>query len=388
VAGYPPGSWGRTRVELFAVEPTAVQLTWVALAPGPVRVRVGDRSLVADSDGGPGGVVVEGLSPATRHRIAVESAPKGSRRIGAESAPRHWRFDVTTPGAPQGEELFRLATVSDIHIGLDHFGLSRRMRERTPTDPPHAYRCAAAALAEATAWGAQYIVVKGDLVERSRPEEWESADRLLAATGLPTAFVPGNHEVKHDRPMDAPSPLPESGVEIVDHVVHHDLPGVRLVLVNCTIDGRGHGAVDHLVDDVTDAAAGTDLPVLVAMHQHPQRFELPWFWPPGIPGREGRRFIDAVGRANPRALVTSGHTHRNRAHRRGPVTHTEVGSTKDFPGVWGGYTVYEGGIAQTVRRTLAPQAMGWTEYTRRAVLGVWGRWSIGSLTDRCLVLNW
>jgi 3',5'-cyclic-AMP phosphodiesterase len=194
--------------------------------------------------------------------------------------------------------------------------------------------------------------------------------------------------VKPDRPMDAPSPLPTSGVEIVDHLSHHDLPGLRLVLVNCTVEGRGHGAVDHLIEEVADLTGATDLPVLIAMHQHPQRFDLPWFWPPGIPGREARKFLAAVGRANHRTLVTSGHTHRNRARRHGPLVTTEVGSTKDFPGVWAGYTVYERGITQTVRRTLRPDTMRWTEYTRRAVLGIWGRWSIGTLDDRCLVLNW
>lgn len=376
MAGFPPRSWGRTRVELFAVEPTALQLTWVSVPPGPVRLRVGTRERLADSDGGPGGVIIDGLRPGEAHRVDVESAS------------RRWTLTARTPALPPGEELFRLATVSDIHIGLDHFGLSRRMRERAPADPPHAYRCGAAALAEAEAWGAEYLVVKGDLVEHSRPGEWEVADRLLAGTNVPTAFIPGNHEVKRNRPMDAPSPLPESGVEIVDHVAHHDLPGVRIILVNCTIDGRGHGAVEHLIDDVADAAAGTELPALVTMHQHPQRFELPWFWPPGIPGREARRFLDTLARANPRTLVTSGHSHRNRAHRRGPIAATEVGSTKDFPGVWAGYAIHEGGIVQTVRRTLSPQAMPWTEYSRRAVLGVWGWWSIGSLSDRCVVLNW
>lgn len=67
---------------------------------------------------------------------------------------------------------------------------------------------------------------------------------------------------------------------------------------------------------------------------------------------------------------------------------TEVASTKDFPGVWAGYTVYEGGLTQTVRRSLDPDAMRWTEYTRRAVGGVWGLWSVGTLADRCLVLDW
>lgn len=376
MAGYPPRSWGRPRVELFSVEPRALQLTWVGLLRGPVRVVVGDHQVLADSDGGPGGLVVEALRPGTSYRVRVEASGL-SRTLTAH-----------TPTPPPGEELFRLATVSDIHIGLDHFGLSRRMRERTQADPPHAYRCGRAALAEAAAWGAEHLVVKGDLVERSRPHEWEVADRLLATTGLPTTLVPGNHEVKPNRPMNAPTPLPTSGVEIVDHLSHHDLPGLRLILVNSTVEGRGLGAVGHLAEEVADLAASTDLPVLIAMHQHPQRFEMPWFWPPGIPGKEARRFMATVGRANPRALVTSGHTHRNRTRRYRPIVATEVGSTKDFPGVWAGYTVHEGGITQTVRRTLAPDAMGWTEYSRRAVLGVWGRWSPGTLADRCVITEW
>src|SRR5690625_3067428 len=94
VGGYPPRRWGRARVELFAVEPRAVQLTWVGLADGGVRVRVGARSAVLTTSGGfPGGVALDDLSPATTYRIDVESAPT-SRRIGTESAPRTHRIGV------------------------------------------------------------------------------------------------------------------------------------------------------------------------------------------------------------------------------------------------------------------------------------------------------
>ena len=43
---------------------------------------------------------------------------------------------------------------------------------------------------------------------------------------------------------------------------------------------------------------------------------------------------------------------------------TEVGSTKDHPGTWAGYLVYEGGIVQTVRRIMDPTALAWTERAR------------------------
>lgn len=366
-------------MEVFAVEPHAAQLTWAGLAAGEVRVRVGDRQVAvppAGEGGGPGGVVVEGLESGRAFDVVVS--------VG----PQRWERRIVTPRPPGGEALYRLGTVSDVHLGHRGFGLSRRMREREPEEVAHPERCGGAALAEAEAWGAQQVVVKGDLVERGRTAEWEAADRLLAGVGVPVWCLPGNHEVKPDRDRDFPAGSSTSGAHMIDGVAHQDLPGVRLVLVDSSVDGHGWGAVDHRLDDVVTTVGGTDLPALVMLHQHPQRFERPWFWPPGIPGREARRFLDAIASANPRAWVTSGHTHRNRARRHGQVTITEVGSTKDFPGVWAGYTVYEGGLTQTVRRTLDPAAIAWTEYTRRAVLGVWGRWAPGALDDRCLVRRW
>ena len=376
--GFPPRSWGRARVEVFAVEPTAVQVTWVGLDPGPVAVElVPDgaataRRLTLDTDGGPGGVVLDDLVPGRAVTL----------RVGGRS------FPLRTPSAPPGPELYRLATISDVHLGSHSVGVLHQMKERDHPEVPHPVRCGQAAVAAAHDWGAEMLVVKGDLVEHGHSEQWDLADRLLAEAEVPVAFVPGNHEVRRQRPMDHPDVLVGGGIEVVRHVAHHDLPGVRLVLVNSTIEGRGHGAVRHLADDVAQVAADTDLPVLVAMHHYAQRFQVPWFWPPGIPGREARQFLAELQRANPRALVTSGHTHRNRARRHGPLLVTEVGSTKDFPGVWGGYVVHEGGIRQTVRRTLDPAAMGWTEYTRRAVGGIWGLWAMGTLADRCISHTW
>lgn len=376
--GFPPRSWGRARVEVFAVEPTAVQVTWVGLAAGPVHVELQpadggpSHRHTRSSDGGPGGTVVEDLAPSTTYQV----------RAGGTTT------SIRTPVTPPGEELSRLATISDVHLGNHGVGLLHTMHERDDPEVPHPVRCGRAAIDAARTWGAGMLVVKGDLVEHGHPEQWEAADALLAEAGMPVALVPGNHEVKRSRGMDHPDVLPATGAEVVDHVAHHDLPGVRLILVNSTIDGRGHGAVRHLADDVAEVAADADRPVLVAMHHYAQRFALPWFWPPGIPGGEARHFLDRLASANPQAFVTSGHTHRNRARHHGPVRVTEVGSTKDFPGVWGGYVVHEGGIRQTVRRTLDPDAMRWTEYTRRAVGGIWGRWSMGSLADRCLSHTW
>jgi hypothetical protein len=35
-----------------------------------------------------------------------------------------------------------------------------------------------------------------------------------------------------------------------------------------------------------------------------------------------------------------------------------------------------------------PEALAWTERTRRSALGAWGRWSPGRLTDRSFTHVW
>ncbi|MGH9187436.1 MAG: metallophosphoesterase [Acidimicrobiales bacterium] len=304
---------------------------------------------------------------------------------------RGTRLQVRTLAPPPGDELCRIATVNDLHIGSTTFGLLHRMRESPVPEVPHPLRCARAAVAEALAWGARYLVVKGDLTQKATRAQWDSVGDLLAGVPVPVAVVPGNHDVKKEREADPQPSLARHGLHLVHGVEVVDLPGVRLLLVDTTTPDQDAGHVAHLQDEVCrllTRARGAGSPCLVAMHHHPQRHRFPTFWPPGIPGPEARRFLDAVAAANPAALITTGHTHRHRRHRHGPLTITEVGSTKDYPGTWTGYAVYEGGIRQVVRRVAEPSAIAWTQHTRRAVGGIWGWWAPGRLEDRCFSVTW
>jgi hypothetical protein len=128
--------------------------------------------------------------------------------------------------------------------------------------------------------------------------------------------------------------------------------------------------------------------VFVAVHHQPQRWRVPNQYPPGIPGPAAGALLDALAAANPATVLSSGHTHRHRLHRHGPLVASEVGSTKDYPGTWAGYAVHEGGIRQVVRRIAAPEAIGWTEATYRALAGVWGWWAPGTPADRCFTHCW
>jgi hypothetical protein len=82
----------------------------------------------------------------------------------------------------------------------------------------------------------------------------------------------------------------------------------------------------------------------------------------------------------------AGHTHRNRVRRFAAardVPFVEVACTKDYPGAWGEYRVYEGGYTQMVRRATAPAAMVWSEKTRRMFAGLYRDYALGPLGDRC-----
>ncbi len=367
------------RLEVFSVGPDWAQITWSALGPGPVTCRSGDHSSVVDADGGPGAAIVDGLTPGARHRIELSGE-------GMAGDPR--TLDATTLTPPPGEELFRLATVSDVHVGSTSTGYFHTITEVPRPSELHPVRCLRAAVHELDAWGAEQLVVKGDLIDFSTEANWASVDRALGGLRIPVDLIPGNHETSKDWEMSPHAGAVQSGLHLVHGVQSLDRPGFRLVLADTTRAGTDVGDISGVADRIVDAAARTDLPVLIGLHHQLMRFRFPTYLPPGIPGPDARRFLRRVGAENPRALITSGHTHRHRRRDLGPVTFTEVGSTKDFPGTWAGYQVYEGGIVQVVRRISEPSCIRWTDHTRRAAAGAWAFWSPGRLADRCFAKTW
>jgi 3',5'-cyclic-AMP phosphodiesterase len=380
----PPGSGSARpprRLEVFGVGTTWVQLTWSALGPGPVRFRCADAVVGVEADGGPGAVVLSGLAAGAGHRIEL-SGPGLPGPIDPIAA--------RTLVAPPGELLHRIATVNDSHLGSHGTGFLHTIVEKPerPPDDAHPVRCLRAALREAAAWGADELIVKGDLVEQSERTAWAQADAVLGELDIPVSILPGNHERSGRGDCDPADGLAAHGRHLVTGVEHVDRPGLRVALLDTVIAGGDRGHLADLLDDVLDAACGTKAPLLVAMHHQPMHWRIPTYLPAGVPAPEARRFLTALGAGNPRTLVTSGHTHRHRRRHLGPVTVTEVGSTKDFPGTWAGYEVHEGGIVQTVRRIAEPSCIRWTDHTRRAALGVWQLWAPGRLTDRCFTRTW
>ncbi len=363
--------------EVFAVDAHGAQIVWRPRRGRRVEVHV-DGVVVAGGDAGvPTAVEVGGLEADTPFRVdlVVDGTPTTT-------------LTARTAAPLAGEPVARVATISDLHLGETGFGLVRPLRERRPPGGrPHPLRCALAAVEEARAWGADLLVVKGDITHDGRPDEWALFDEVLDAVDIPVIAIPGNHDTVGGRhSVDATEALQARG--LFPSPVHGvDLPGVRVVAIDTTVPGHGYGGIGHRLEAALEAV-DVPVPALVFTHHHVQTTPVAWFWPLGIDRRDGGPVLDALAEANPHLLVSCGHTHRNRARHHGAILVTEVGSTKDHPGVWAGYEVHPDGIRQTVRRVARPDCLQWTERTRRAVGGIWGRWSPGTLGDRCITHRW
>jgi 3',5'-cyclic-AMP phosphodiesterase len=383
---------------LFGIDTSSVQITWHRLGPAAASATVGGRRVTLEATGAPGSVVVDDLDPDLDTTIVVEG---GGR-------PR-WRRRARTLEPPPGPELFRFATISDLHIGERRFGLLKTIVETpTPTEF-HPVRATRAALDELTAWGAQLVVVKGDITDGSHRRDWDAFGDVLDGRDLPVLAVPGNHDTRRPgahpvhQPVTRGAPSGRGG-EIVDpraelarlgqtgeRVQIRDIEGVRMVAVDTTDPGRRPGRIDDVTDEVVQAAADAardGTPAFVVLHHQLMTSPVPTYVPVGIPRPESTLFLDALARANPASFVTSGHTHRHRRRQHGPVVVTEVGSPKDFPGTWAGYVVHEGGIRQIVRRVARPDVLAWTDQSARAGLGLWGLWSPGRRSDRGFSHTW
>lgn len=381
----------RNQPTVFAVGTDWVQLFWRHVLPGEHAVQLvpAERSwrdvpalpehrLLGDRERRRAAcLTIDGLDAGVRYDVVVDGRRAGTAR-------------TLTP--PRGRLLGRVATISDLHIGELAFGFLPRLRTQPKVggDPSDAHPmwCLRAAIDEIAAWAPELLVVKGDLGHRNVPSEYELVAPELLRAGLPLLVTVGNHDGGNHHRCDTIAELAARGIDIDGAVQVRDLGGARVVLADTVVDGAHGGTTDRHLDEVLAAVRGYAGPCLVALHHQFMTTRLPYYLPVGIPKAEGRRFLDALAAAQPRALVTSGHTHRNRSRRHGSLVVTEVGAPKDHPGVWATYELYEGGIVQTVRRIAEQRALDWSERAGTTVGNLWGQWSPGRLSHRCLVHHW
>ncbi len=307
----------------------------------------------------------EGLAPATTHRLDG--------------------LEVTTLPSPGGERIGTIATVNDVHLGervCGKFGpdggpgpLFRSAEGATPY-PELMAEAAAAEIARAEP---DLVIAKGDLTGAGRAEDFAAFDRIFDRFGARLRWTLGNHDTSGEREA------PGDQLDVI--------AGVTVAVTETARPGREGGTLDAGQLELLDATcAGAAGPVMAFGH-HP--VDGPWL---GRPDGEPSFLLDPDASAALGELADrregfvgwfAGHTHRHLVRplgERGRAVSVEVGTTKDFPGVWAEYRIFEGGILQVVHRISDPAALAWSEPTRAMFGGLYESFALGRLEDRCLVL--
>lgn len=359
--------------ELFAVGPDEVVITFTTDGDEAVTTSVGGRELITT---GPRHVVrITGLEPDTEHALAVDGAP----------ASEYLPASVRTLRKPSGKLLATVATANDVHFGETECGHLGPPHDdigpifmSDPDEPPYPQTMNRAVVDEMQELAPDAIVVKGDLTSIGADEQYAEFLATYGGLGDRMYHVRGNHDALID---------PNLAIEDTPYVV--ELGGVTLVVLDTVIPGTDGGQlrVDQ-VQFLDDVAGTTSGPVLAFGHHYlwdldsetrnPHTF--------GINPDDSEALAEVIARRENIGGFFAGHTHRNRVRRYDrvrTVPFAEVACTKDYPGAWAEYRIYEGGYTQVLRRVSAPDAFDWAEKTRGMFAGVYRDYALGPLEHRC-----
>jgi len=322
------------------------------------------------------------LTTVTDSEAVLHDGPRVVRVAGLKPAREHTVEGITfrTLPRPLGQRLATVATVSDLHLGETECGryegvnLGPALRAE-PGEPPYPETMARAAAAEMAAAHPDVVVAKGDLTGRGAAGELQAfLDIFEPRFGDRLHWTNGNHDVSSRSELG-----PRPATELVK------VAGARLALLDTAVAGETGGRVsDEQLEWLDELGADEgDGPVLVFAH-HPL-----WdhaAFTVGVNEEDSGRLVEVFGRRPALAGWFAGHTHRNLVRRMpatGHVPWAEIGATKDYPGVWAEYRIYEGGVLQVVHRISSPEALAWTDRTRALFGGLYPSYSFGSLADRC-----
>lgn len=369
----------------------------------PARLLLdGELRARSESDGAARVVRIEGLDPDTEYDVAIE--------VDGAASPQPDRYfpgRVRTLGSPGARRTATFATLNDLHFGEPRFGGQLTadhdygdaadgfpLIRAEDTEIPYWKIMNDDAIAEINAAGVDAVVVKGDIADRGLPEQFGFAREAFAKIRAPHHAFLGNHDYygRHNGAgeVDGYALL---GQPRAPRTV--DLGGWRLVLLETAEPGDHHGVFhdDRMawLDATLSETREARMPTLLLMHHQPVPPEKRDSYPNsiGLLPEHSVPFFDLIG-ANPQVKgVLIGHTHRNRVRRyraSGAAPFVEVNCTKDYPGGWAHYQLYEdGSFRQEVRRTSTARALAHSTRCRDCFNGMYRHFSLGTLEERSFV---
>jgi len=354
--------------ELMSVGPDEVVVTFTGAPGEAVSTRVGDAEVTTS---GPLHTArITGLEPDTEYSLDVEGAP-----------PDRWLpARVRTLARPAGRLLATIGTANDVHFGETECGKTGDpatdaigpVLSLAPDATPYPELMNGVVVDEMLALDPDVVVVKGDLTDSGRAEEYEAFLACYGRLGERLHHVRGNHDAIRDPELarcDAPYAV--------------RLDGLVIALLDTAVPGRVGGALPtEQLRWLDELAGGTVDPVLVFAHHPSYNVDEQY----GLPLADHEALLELVAQRDNIVGYLAGHTHTNRVVRyraTGDVPFVEVACAKDYPGAWAEYRVYEGGYTQVMRRVAAPAAREWSELGRTMIQGIYRDLVLGSIDDRC-----
>lgn len=392
--------------EVVGVTESSMTLTFVvenrgAAVDGAAEIRLGGETFARSE--GPAGtrhVRIEGLAPDTEYDIEIAAFG------GAASGPDDFFSGrARTLPAPDATEVASFATLNDLHFGEPRFGgfleadgeygearEGWNLVAADDTEVPYWRFMNEDAITEINASKVNCTIIKGDIADSGRPEQFEAAAAAFSHFESPHHAFLGNHDYyarNEGLDVDGYALL---GQPAAPRVV--SLGGWRLLLLETIEPGEHHGVFgDERLRWLDGALRDSEAPTLLCMHHHPVPPEHRHRFPNtiGIDPEHSLRMFDLVGQHRQVRGVLIGHTHRNRVRRypaAGAAPWIEVHCTKDYPGGWAHYRLFEdGSFRQEARRTSSERAMVHSTLCRDAFRGGYRQFSSGNLEQRSFVVN-
>lgn len=344
---------------------------------------------------------VEGLAPGTRYAIEIVAED------GARAVPDRYFPGVVEMLPPcDARVVASFATTNDLHFGEERFGgvllrdgsygdeaPGHPVVRETDDEVPYWRAMNEDAVAEINAAGVDFVVIKGDIADHGRREQFAAAAETFARFAMPWHALLGNHDhyaLLEGESVDGYGLL---GQPPAPRTI--DVAGWRLVLADTVEPGAHHGVFpDARLRWLADALEETrerDLPTLVLMHHQPVPAEFADRFPNtiGIVPAHSARLFSLFSRHPQVKAVLIGHTHQNRMRRyasAGEVPFVEVNCVKDYPGGFAHYRLFEdGSLRQEVRRLASARALAHSTRCRDFFGGGYRRFALGGLADRSFV---
>jgi hypothetical protein len=392
------------QAELFGVtESSATLHLRVEDGSGPVDAPVcvrlnGETRALSEGPAATRAVSLEELEPGTEYRLEIEVAGAST------AAPDGYlpeRF--TTLPAPAGELVGSFATLNDLHFGEPRFGGTfspdgefgepdegSPVARETDGDTPYWRFMNEDAIAEINRLGVDCAIIKGDIADRGRAEQFAWAAEAFAGFSVPHHAFLGNHDyyaLLQGEEVDGYALLDQPRAPRT-----LELGGWRLILLDTVEPGEHHGVFGDArlrwLEQALEESRESGSPTLLLKHHQPVPPEHRDRYPNniGLLPEHSLTLFDLLGRHPHVKGVLIGHTHRNRVRRyaaAGALPFVEVNCTKDYPGGYAHYRLYDdGSFRQEVRRTSTERALAHSSRCSEFFNGYYRRFALGPLGAR------